>query len=721
VIDEISMVRADVLDAVDGVLRHHRRNNRPFGGVQLLMIGDLYQLSPVAKSDEWELLRQYYESVYFYSSIALSGLSMFSIELTRIYRQSDERFIRLLNRVRDNRLESEHMAELNKRYVENFSPDDSKGYITLTTHNRNADTINQIRLDRLEGKVYHLRADISGDFPAQNYPTFETLTLKIGAQVMFLRNDASFEKRYYNGKIGRVVSISNDKIRVHCPDDIDDIEVEPVDWENITYTLNDETKEIVEHVIGTFKQFPLRLAWAITIHKSQGLTFDKAVIDSQAAFAHGQVYVALSRCKTLDGLVLRSPVPARGIETDESVARFMETVKDNPPSEDRLNAAKREYQENLLLDCFDFQSVNHRLNGLFRVIKGNERVVKVSGVGDLNSVMDKAGQELFSVSEKFKQQLRGLFQNGRLPESDAHIQERAGKASTWFQEKMALVFDEIVHHMVVDTDNKEIEKTIDLALNHLKRDVAVKCAGIQSCEKGFSPSRYLRALARAEVDMEATPRKSRKAVSPEYTESDIENPKLFQELKAWRDRKAEEKGVARFQVLHQRVLIQIAVCLPDTAQALAMIKGLGEKSMAEYSKDILALVVTYRKTHGIETVVLPEAKAVSTDNEGKKVSVPDTRQLSFDMFQKGMTIDQIAKERGLVESTIQSHLGYFVENGGLEIDKLLSPEKQKVIKEKIAEVGDTSMKVVKTELGDDYTYGDIRLMAAHLKFVEMKK
>jgi len=722
VIDEISMVRADVLDAVDGVLRHHRRNNLPFGGVQLLMIGDLYQLSPVAKADEWELLRQYYESVYFYSSLALSGLSMFSIELQRIYRQSDERFIHLLNRVRDNRLDSDHMAELNKRYVENFSPEESKGYITLTTHNRNADTINQSRLDRLEGNSYQLHAEITGDFPEQNYPTFETLTLKIGAQVMFLRNDASFERRYFNGKIGRVVSIKNDKIRVHCPDDIDDIEVEPVEWENITYTLNDETKEIVEHVIGTFKQFPLRLAWAITIHKSQGLTFDKAVIDSQAAFAHGQVYVALSRCKTLDGLVLRSPVPARGIETDGSVTQFMESVRDNPPSEESLNAAKREYQENLLLSCFDFQSVNHRLNGLFRVLKGNERVVKVSGVGELNSLMDRAGQEIFSVSEKFKQQLRGLFQKGGLPESDDHIRDRVCKASGWFQEKMTAVFDGLVHHMVVDTDNKEIEKAIDLALNHLKREVAVKRAGIQSCEKGFSPSRYLRALARAEMDIEVVaPRKSQKAVIPEYTESDIENPALFQELIVWRNLKAEEKGVARFQVLHQRVLIQIAVCLPDTVQALKQIKGLGEKTIGEYGQDILAMVVTYRKKHDIETVVLPEAKAVPTSKAAKKEPVQDTKQVSFDMFQKGMAIDQIAKERGLTETTIQGHLGFYVENGGLGIERVLSPEKQLAIGEKIAEVGGLSTKAVKTELGDAVSYGDIKLMMSHLKFLETKK
>ena len=717
VIDEISMVRADVLDAVDAVLRHHRRNNTPFGGVQLLMIGDLYQLSPVAKAEEWDLLRQYYDSVYFFSSQALSGQEMFAIELKRIYRQSDDRFISLLNRVRDNRLESNHMAELNRRYVENFSPGEGEGYITLTTHNKNADSINQGRLEQLAGKACNLSAEITGDFPEQNYPTFETLTLKQDAQVMFLRNDASFEKRYYNGKIGCVTSIANDRIRVRCPGEIDDIEVEPVVWENITYTVNQETREIQEEIIGTFKQFPLRLAWAITIHKSQGLTFDKAVIDAQGAFAHGQVYVALSRCKTLDGLVFRSPVPHRGIGADKSVSDFMERVQESPPTAERLKAAKRDYQEHLLLECFDFQSLNQRLNIFVRNLKNNEQRVRISGAGDMGSLLARAGEEIFSISEKFKNQLRQHFSGHVLPESDAYIQERVCKASQWFHGKMTLVFDDLVHHMVVDTDNKDLEKTLGLDVNHLKREVAVKRAGIQSCEKGFSPSRYLRSVARAEMDVASVPRKGKKAVAPEYTESDIENPLLFQTLKDWRTLKAKEKGVLPFQILHQSVLIQIVVCLPDTVEALTKIKGFGEKTMAEHGQEILSRVVDYRQKQGIEQVVLPVIKA----GEGKNDPGPDTRQISLDMFEKGLSPDSIARERGLTENTVHGHLCYFVEHGSLDIDKLLSLEKKRVIGEKLAQGRDLSLKEIKAELGADVSYGDIKLMMAHMKHLDRSR
>jgi len=298
VIDEISMVRADLLDAVDAVLRRHRRNNLPFGGVQLLMIGDLHQLSPVVKRDEWQLLKQYYRSVYFFSSNALDNTELVTIRLKHIYRQSDPYFINLLNRVRDNRLDASTAADLNRRYIPGFEPDEDLGYITLTTHNRNADSINQTRLSALTGRKYSFRAEISGDFPEYIYPTPADLLLKEGAQVMFVRNDSSAEKLYYNGKIGKISAISNENISVVCPGSPKEIVVEPVTWENIKYTVNKETGEIQEEITGEFRQYPLKLAWAITIHKSQGLTFDRAIIDARAAFAHGQVYVALSRCKS---------------------------------------------------------------------------------------------------------------------------------------------------------------------------------------------------------------------------------------------------------------------------------------------------------------------------------------------------------------------------------------------------------------------------------------
>ena len=303
VIDEISMVRADTLDNIDEVLRRLRNPAKPFGGVQLLMIGDLHQLSPVVKDEDWKILKEHYSSLYFFNSKALHKTSHVTIELKHIYRQSDSFFIDLLNRVRENRIDADVLASLNQRYIHNFKPADDEGYITLTTHNATAQEINENKLAEIKLKSQRFKATIEGEFPEFAYPTALDLEVKIGAQVMFIKNDPSREKLFYNGKIGNVTRIDNQVIYVKCSSDSMEIAVEPLEWNNISYELNAETKEVTENIIGRFIQHPLKLAWAITIHKSQGLTFEKAIIDANAAFAHGQVYVALSRCKSFEGLV----------------------------------------------------------------------------------------------------------------------------------------------------------------------------------------------------------------------------------------------------------------------------------------------------------------------------------------------------------------------------------------------------------------------------------
>ncbi|MCF6247809.1 MAG: helix-turn-helix domain-containing protein [Desulfobacula sp.] len=736
VIDEISMVRADLLDAVDSVLRNHRRNNLPFGGVQLLMIGDLHQLPPVAKQDEWQLLRQYYESVYFFSSQALAKTELLTLELNHIYRQSDPRFIKLLNRIRDNNLDESSIAQLNERYIQNYTPRDDQGYITLTTHNNSAQSINQKKLKSLAQKEHCFNAEITGDFPEHTFPTPGSLALKKGAQVMFLRNDVSGEKLYYNGKIGRVQMVTSDSISVLCPGATESILVKPVDWENIKYTVDPETKEIKEEVIGKFKQFPLKLAWAITIHKSQGLTFDKAVIDTGAAFSHGQVYVALSRCKTLEGIVLSSPVPSRGIEIDGDILGFIDCARKNPPSKNRLLEAKIRFQQELLLKCFDFQLLSNRFNYFIRLLLGNERLIQVSGVTmtDLRQIQEMAGKNIFTVSEKFKQQLRNLFAGQSLPESDPQILERVGKASTWFQEKFDIAFDDLAKKIVVETDNKELSKRIRNTLNNLKQEIAVKQAGIQVCENGFSPSLYLRAVSKAEIEF--VPGKIKKPQMPDYTETDIEHPKLFQLLKDWRSQTAKEEDIAHFKILHQRVLIQIVVGLPDNETDLKKIKGVGQKTFEKYGDDLLGIVKDYRREQGIKTVILPVAKPgpekqVSPNNRksgnqvsgkditGQQESGTDTKQISFDLFNKGLPTDQIARERSLVENTIIGHLGFFIEKGELNINKLVSLEKQTAIEKQLIKVKASKnaltggLKRIKDELGSDFSYGEIKLVLAH--------
>lgn len=630
VIDEISMVRADLLDSVDDILRRHRRNDQPFGGVQLLMIGDLHQLSPVAKQDEWQLLQHHYESVYFFNSHALGRTELLTIELNHIYRQSDARFIELLNQVRDNRLDPPSIERLNQRYIENFTPADDQGYITLTTHNSSADTINRERLLALSGKEHCFSAEISGEFPEHTYPTPAMLVLKEGGQVMFLRNDASSEKRYYNGKIGKIKKIFNQHISITCPGEDNEIVVEPVEWENIKYTIDEKSREIQEEVVGRFRQFPLKLAWAITIHKSQGLTFEKAIIDANDSFAHGQVYVALSRCKTFEGMVLTSPIPPHGIATDESVLSFVETTRHHPPSEELLQRARIDYQQQLLLGCFDFQRLHNYLNYFIRLIFGNGKLVQLSGLSDIGQLQEMAQTDIFIVSEKFRQQLRSIFAYNVVPESDPYTIERVGKASIWFQKIFFSVFDNLVQNGQVESNNREVFKKIDNALGNLKKEIVVKLAGIKSCEKGFSTSHYLRSISDAEIDF--ANEKGKKPQTAYYKESDIQH------------------------------------------------RG----------------------------------------SSGKKAAHSETRQLSFDMFNRGLTIASIAKERGLVESTIEGHLCFFIETGKLALNRVIDPERERSIKAALAKATDNSFKTVKKELGDSYSYGEIKFVVAHQKHLASK-
>ncbi len=712
VIDEISMVRADLLDAVDAVLRRQRRSSQPFGGVQLLMIGDLHQLAPVARGDELQLLREHYATLYFFSSKALALTSFITIELQHIYRQSDAAFIKLLNQVRDNRLDPEGRRELNRRYIPNFSPDENQGYITLTTHNHSAEAANCSRLLELPGKEHLFRAEINGDFPEHLYPTAATLALKEGAQVMFLRNDSSPDKLYFNGKIGRLSKISDKGLKVSCPGDPAEIAVGPVTWENIKYTVDEKSGEIKEKVIGEFSQYPLKPAWAITIHKSQGLTFDRAVIDAEAAFTHGQTYVALSRCKTLEGVVLSSPLAAGGIKTDTAVLAFDENAGNHQPSAKELQAAKINYQRHLLLDCFDFNLLSNRLHYLIRILLGNEQVVKIFGLKDILQLRQQSNEDIFKVGENFKRQLKRLFSD-KLPESDPVILERISKASKWFQEKFSFIFTELSRDMRVETDNVELDRKIKQALKNLKQEIAIKLAGIKCCEEGFSPADYLRALSAAERDFKPDNKKS--PDSPVYRESDISHPELFQGLKEWRAAKAREQEVAHFHILHQKVIIQLAIYLPDTISDLEKIKGVGKVTAEKYGQELVAMVREYREKHKITQVVLPKSAEIKAKD--KTPPSTNTKQTSLEMFNRGLTVSEIAGERGLANSTIEGHLAFFVGKGELDISRLLSLEKQKAIAEKFNEIGEDLLAEIKNSLGDRYSYGEIKIMLAYRRFL----
>jgi hypothetical protein len=620
VIDEISMVRADLLDGVDAVLRRYKHRHLPFGGVQLLMIGDLHQLPPVVKDDEWNLLKTYYDSCYFFSSNALKRTDMICIELEHIYRQCDAHFIRLLNRVRDNRLDADTLQVLNTRYLPAFQPNEEDDYITLTTHNRSAEAINDRQLQALDSKPFTFQAGIEGEYPAYNYPTAAILTLKKGAQVMFVRNDSSADKRYFNGKIGKITHIDKQGITVKCPDDNNEILVEPVSWENIKYTLNANTREITQEVIGTFSQYPLRLAWAITIHKSQGLTFERAIIDANAAFSHGQVYVALSRCKTFEGMVLSTRIPQSTVKTDAAVTEFVEHAGRNPPTREQLNNAKCLYQQNLLLDCFDYQALAIPLRKLTRQLRDNRRLIRFSGIETIGDMEKQVVEEIVIVAEKFKRQLQCLFsahklEHDKAPENDPHIQERVQKASRYFTDALHAGLMKWTSSFSFDTDNKDIRKQINRTFESLQHNLAIKTAALYSCRAGFLGGAYLNAIAHAEIDFR--PRATAKQQATEFNAADFQHPELFQALKAWRAEQAREEDVEHYRILHQRVLVEIAMVLPDTADALLDIKGIGKHTVEKYGEQLTAIVRTYCREHNIEPRQAPAETTVAKETKKK--------------------------------------------------------------------------------------------------------
>ena len=448
VIDEISMVRADLLDAVDDMLRRYRSKNEPFGGVQLLLIGDLQQLAPVVKEDEWALLKQHYASAFFFHSKALAATRYVAIELKHVYRQQDREFVDLLNRVRENRVDAAVLGMLNRRYVPGFKPSDDEGYITLTTHNHQAQRINDVKMAELSTRAYSFKAEVKDNFPTYSYPTEETLVLKQGAQVMFVKNDSSPEKRYYNGKIGKITAINDRSIEVVGKEDGLKIQVTPEEWTNTRYTLDEETREITETVEGTFKQYPLKTAWAITIHKSQGLTFERAIVDANAAFAHGQVYVALSRCKTFEGLVLSSPVTVRSLVSDGAIDEFVREAELKEPNKEELQQARQSYFRELLLEQFDYETIRWRLHYLYRVLDEQLRRLYPDWVERYRVAGAKCAEELLAVAERFQNQLERLMPEDGNYEADPVIADRVKKGAEYFREHTMSIFGKFLEEAI---------------------------------------------------------------------------------------------------------------------------------------------------------------------------------------------------------------------------------------------------------------------------------
>jgi len=469
IIDEVSMLRADVLDCIDEILRRIRHDTQPFGGVQLLYIGDLFQLPPVVKEDDWELLQTYYEGIFFFHARAIRQTNPVYLELKTVYRQGDPLFVDLLNRIRNDIATPEDLAELNKRYNPDFIPEEEDNYIILTTHNYRSDAINHRKLDELSAEERVFTGTIEGDFPDYALPTDLELHLKAGAQIMFIRNDT--DGRFFNGKIATITRIVADQIFVYLPDLNEDIVVQKEEWENKHYSLNRESGKIVEEKLGSFTQYPLRLAWAITIHKSQGLTFEKAIIDSGASFAAGQTYVALSRCTSLDGIVLFSKIRPNSILTDAQAIRFSQNEKDENELLLLFREGKKKFWTERLLLYFDWRPVKDLLQKFDKLMEEKTdpeyEIVKMIFAGFKEKIT-----EWENTTCKFQQQLTQIIRKeASEDEIIALLKIRIRKAIIYFHEQFNTEVLKPLQNLITAFRSKKKNRAFLKNLTVLEKDL----------------------------------------------------------------------------------------------------------------------------------------------------------------------------------------------------------------------------------------------------------
>lgn len=637
IIDEVSMLRADLLDAIDTVLRYVRRKNDvPFGGVQVLFIGDLLQLPPVVKDEEWNILKNYYKSIYFFDALVLQQQKLIYIELDKIYRQSDFRFITLLSHLRENKIDQSDIDLLNGYYQPNFKKESENNLITLTTHNYKADSINKSELLKIESKSFFFEANIEGEFNDHNLPIEKKLELKVGAQVMFTKNDLNDQKRYYNGKIGIVHSLSSTSIIIKFADSKELVSVEKYEWKNIRYTLNNITNEIEEETIGTFTHYPIKLAWAITIHKSQGLTFEKAVLDIGDAFASGQIYVALSRLRSLDGLILTSLIDFNKFEPDKFVSQFVQTNNQTIEQlSDSIEIEKNKYLKSYLIESFDFKK-------LFYEIKNHEESYSKDEKKSDKQKHKEWAKNLFSNfqpikanADKFSNQLKTLFEKNE-PINLVFIQERVNKAVDYFKP----------------------------LLKHFSFEINDQIENISESKKIKS---YLSELHNLDAF-------------------------VFQQLQ---------------QIVKANGLIKSVIHNTEFNKEASGISALiKEKQNIENSSENLKLKKDKKIT-------------LSKNDKGDEQKV-SSKELSYNAFIEGKTIEEIALERNLAPSTIESHLSQYVNSGQLEIEKIMPIEKVDAII-KVAETMETPLfGVIKSKLGDEFSYGEIRIAMSYYNLINPK-
>lgn len=705
IIDEISMVRCDVLDAIDLVLKHIRyRHSERFGGVQVLFIGDMFQLPPVVKEQEWSLLKNFYASPYFFDSHAIKDAPPVFIEFQKIYRQTEEKFIRVLNKVRNNEMDEESFVQLHDRYLPDFFGGGSEGYILLTTHNEKAKNINARKLENLPGELFSYKAEIKNDFPPNAFPADEILQLKVGAQVMFIKNDTDKSKRYFNGKIGVITELEQDKILVQCENETAAIQVGKETWENIRYTWNKSTRQLNEEVLGSFSQYPLRLAWAITIHKSQGLTFEKAVIDAGRAFAPGQVYVALSRCTNLEGMVLHSKINSGALCADDRIVQFTKKSLPLEHLQHELIAAKKTYQEKMLSSLFDFRKPVNGIKELQGYLLQHTTSFNTEVFGWSDELFNKLAS-LQITAEKFQVQLKKLFLLTEKAEDNNDLQERIRTAASWFSNEIKSVIEMILQSPAI-TDSSIYAKEYNETLREIYTQLAMQNFMLQ----GFS----------GKFNMEIFHKRKKSFLAPSFgvnayagaadKKPELAHPALYYELKKLRDGICSRKNLPIYFVASSKTLEEMTTYLPQTTEELELISGFGKTKVETYGNEFLEIIKEYStKNDLVSNISEKKAKRQRKETKGTKT---DTKAESFRLYREGKTLSEIAQDRKLTLQTIEGHLASYVQSGDIKIEELVSREKIVLIEPLVKNFTGGSVTPIKERLGSDVSYGEIRLVLA---------
>ena len=635
IIDEISMVRADILDAIDATLKRYRKNDRPFGGVQLLMIGDVQQLPPVVTESEKPFMDQVYPSPFFFNSRAFRKLGYIVIELNKIHRQRDAEFTSMLNDIRTGNPSDQTLERLNRRLDPGFEPPSGEYWIRLTTHNHQSDAINREKMDALKGKSMIFKAEIDGNYPESAYPTETELRLKKGAQVMFTRNDTSGNSMYFNGKIGTVTSL--DPEIIVTDENGNEIIVNREKWDNVRYEINPETQEIQAVNDGSFTQYPLRAAWAITIHKSQGLTFDRVVIDAGKAFSFGQVYVALSRCRSLDGIVLTTPITRKCTFRNMEVSIFENGYTPENQAVESLDNYRESYLVDKICSTFSLGRIASLSLKLEKLWKGSLGSVYPKISARFTALVtgqdeDFSGVEaIASVGTRFQSQIREIFadQSRCTEDRDAFVSERISKACAYFTVQLGYYAKSIAPTCLVEIENKETQKVFKNIAEELLKELIFRLSLYRATmADGFSVKLFSRVATECELEKTGTLKScvrriisaSRAAADkdggnagtdkandkkevPESgmdadtsdidTEYDEATEKLLKVLKAWRKMKYEELHLPAFMIMHQKVLVQIAEEKPASREELMQINGFGKKQWDKYGEEILEIIEEY--------------------------------------------------------------------------------------------------------------------------------